>query len=375
MKESKIRLGIICGGRSTEHEVSACSARNVYDAVDKSKYDVSLIRVEKFGGWTLLHSVTELQAAPGVEGPKLPPPALQGPITPESEMLQTIASSAVDQRLDVVFPLIHGAFGEDGCLQGLLRLLNVPFVGTGVLGSAIGMDKDVMKRLLNHAGIQTARFRVVTRQTVEGISFSELQHELGECLFIKPANTGSSVGISKVKNSEHFAQALSEAFRFDEKVLVEEAIGGRELECGVIGNEEPEASVVGEVIVHDEFYSYEAKYVDENGAALDIPAQLSAELSERVRALSIAAFKVLNCSGMARVDFFLADDGRLLVNEINTIPGFTNISMFPLLWEASGLGYSDLIDRLIMLALRRHSALSRLSYEIQRDAPAVELPE
>ena len=355
--------------------MSACSARNVYDAIDKSKYEVSLIRVEKFGGWTLLRSVAELQAAPGIEGAKTSFAAVQDPTTPESEMLQTIASSAVDRRLDVVFPLIHGAFGEDGCLQGLLRLLNVPFVGAGVLGSAIGMDKDVMKRLLNHAGIQTARFHVVTRQTVERIPFSELQHELGECLFIKPANTGSSVGISKVKNAEQFAQSLSEAFRFDEKVLVEEAIRGRELECGVIGNEEPEASVVGEVIVHDEFYSYDAKYVDENGAALDIPAQLSAELSQKVRALSIAAFKVLNCSGMARVDFFLADDGRLLVNEINTIPGFTNISMFPLLWEASGLTYSDLIDRLIMLALRRHSALSRLSYEIRRDAPAVKLPE
>ena len=275
----------------------------------------------------------------------------------------------------MVFPLIHGTFGEDGCLQGLLRLLNVPFVGAGVLGSAIGMDKDVMKRLLNHAGIQTARFRVVTRQTAGKISFNELQDELAECLFIKPANTGSSVGISKVRNAEQFARSLSEAFRFDEKVLIEEAIRGRELECGVIGDEDPEASVVGEVIVHGEFYSYEAKYVDENGAALDIPAKVSAELSERVRALSIAAFKVLNCAGMARVDFFLADDGRLLVNEINTIPGFTNISMFPLLWEASGLTYSDLIDRLVMLALQRHSALSRLSYEIQRDAPTAELPE
>ena len=355
--------------------MSACSARNVYDALDKSKYDVSLIRVEKFGGWTLLQSVAELQAAPGIEELKTSSPTLQSSITPESEMLQTIASSAVDRGLDVVFPLIHGTFGEDGCLQGLLRLLNVPFVGAGVLGSAIGMDKDVMKRLLNHAGIQTARFRVVTRQTAGKISFNELQDELGECLFIKPANTGSSVGVSKVRNAEQLARSLSEAFRFDEKVLIEETIRGRELECGVIGDEDPEASVVGEVIVHGEFYSYEAKYVDENGAALDIPAKVSAELSERVRALSIAAFKVLNCSGMARVDFFLADDGRLLVNEINTIPGFTNISMFPLLWEASGLTYPDLIDRLVMLALRRHSALSRLSYEIQSDATAVELPE
>ena len=375
MKESKIRLAIICGGRSTEHEVSACSARNVYDAVDKSKYDISLIRVEKFGGWKLLHSAAELKETPGVQEPETSLPAVQSSVSRESEMLQTIASSAVERGLDVVFPLIHGAFGEDGCLQGLLRLLNIPFVGASVLGSAIGMDKDVMKRLLNHAGIQTARFHVVTRQTARRISFSELQDELGECLFIKPANTGSSVGISKVMNAEQFARSLTEAFRFDEKVLVEEAIIGRELECGVIGNEEPQASVVGEVIVHGEFYSYEAKYVDENGAALEIPAPLSAEVSERVRALSIAAFKVLNCVGMARVDFFLADDRRLLVNEINTIPGFTNISMFPLLWEATGVGYSDLIDRLITLALERHATLNELSYEIQTDAPTVEMPE
>jgi D-alanine-D-alanine ligase len=373
MQDAKIRLAIICGGRSTEHEVSVCSARNVYDAVNKSKYDISLIRIEKSGGWTLLGSVTELTAAPGFEERLLPAP--QRSIVAEPEMLQTIASSAIDRGFDVVFPLVHGTFGEDGSLQGLLRLLNVPFVGASVLGSAIGMDKDVMKRLLNHAGIPTAKFRVLSRHNFQKASFDGLQEELGTTLFIKPANAGSSVGISKATNADQFARAVQEAFRFDEKVLVEEAIRGRELECGVIGNEKPEASVVGEVIAHDEFYSYQAKYVDENGATLNIPAAIPAEVSEKLRELAVAAFEVLDCAGMARVDFFLADDGRLLVNEINTIPGFTNISMFPLLWEASGVSYSDVVDRLVTLALSRHAALDKLSYDVQQIARIPQAPK
>jgi len=239
-------------------------------------------------------------------------------------------------------------------------------VGTGVLGSAISMDKDVMKRLLNHAGIPTAKFRVITSQNARKASFAALEQELGSRFFVKPANAGSSVGVSKVTNATEFAQAMRETFRFDEKVLVEEGIRGRELECGVLGNEEPEASVVGEVIVRDEFYSYEAKYLNENGAILDIPALLPAEISETVRRLAVVAFKVLNCTGMARADFFLTDDGRVLLNEINTVPGFANISMFPLLWKSSGASYSDLIDRLVTLALQRQMALNELTYDVQQ---------
>jgi D-alanine-D-alanine ligase len=375
MKKAKIRLAIICGGRSTEHEVSVCSARNVYDAVDKSKYDISLIRVEKSGVWTLLRSAAELKAAPGFERFDTSLPAFQQSVVSESQMLQTIASSSLEQGVDVMFPLIHGAFGEDGCLQGFLRLLNVPFVGTGVLGSAIGMDKDVMKRLLNHASIPTAKFRVITNLNAQKTSFAALEQELGSPFFVKPANAGSSVGVSRVTNATEFAQALREAFRFDEKVLVEEGIRGRELECGVLGNEEPEASMVGEVIVRDEFYSYDAKYVNENGAILDIPALLPGEISETVRHLAVVAFKVLNCAGMARADFFLTEDGRVLLNEINTVPGFTNISMFPLLWEASGVSYSDLIDRLVALALQRQAALNELNYDVQQNASAPKLSE
>jgi D-alanine-D-alanine ligase len=375
MKKAKIRLAIICGGRSTEHEVSVCSARNVYDAADKSKYDISLIRVEKSGLWTLLRSAAELQAAPGFERFDASLPSLQQAVVSESRMLQTIASSSLHQGVDVVFPLIHGAFGEDGCLQGLLRLLNVPFVGADVLGSAIGMDKDVMKRLLNHAGIPTAKFRVVTSLNASNASFTAIEQDFDLPFFVKPANAGSSVGVSKVANAAEFAHALREAFRFDRKVLVEEGIRGRELECGVLGNENPEASVVGEVIVRDEFYSYEAKYVNENGAILEIPAALSSEISETVRRTAVAAFKVLNCAGMARADFFLAGDGRVLLNEINTVPGFTNISMFPLLWEATGVSYTELIDRLITLAVERHATLDLLNYDFQRTAPASEVSE
>jgi D-alanine-D-alanine ligase len=297
------------------------------------------------------------------------------PALSQSEMLRTIAASSLDQGVDMMFPLIHGAFGEDGCLQGLLRLLNVPFVGAGVRGSAVGMDKDVMKRLLNHAGIPTVKFRVITIKNTRETSFAALELELGSPFFVKPANAGSSVGVSKVTNTAEFAEALREAFRYDEKLLIEEGIHGREVECGVLGNEEPEASVVGEVVVRDEFYSYEAKYVNENGAILDIPALVPLEISEKVRELAIAAFKVLECAGMARVDFFLTDDGRVLLNEINTVPGFTNISMFPLLWEASGVSYSELIDRLIALALQRHAALDELTYDVQQTAQVRDLPE
>lgn len=368
MKKSKIRLAIICGGRSTEHEVSVCSARNVYDAVDKSKYDITLVRVEKSGAWTLLNSVNELQAAPGYERFDAVLPVVQPPALSESEMLRTIAASSLDEGVDVMFPLIHGTFGEDGCLQGLLRLLNVPFVGAGVLGSAVGMDKDVMKRLLNHAGIPTVKFRVITRKSARETGFAVLEQELGLPFFVKPANAGSSVGVSKVASAAEFGEALRAAFRYDEKLLIEEGIHGRELECGVLGNDEPAASVVGEVVVRDEFYSYEAKYVNENGAILEIPALLSLEISEIVRELAVKAFKVLDCAGMARVDFFLADDGRVLLNEINTVPGFTNISMFPLLWEASGLSYSELVDRLIEFAIQRHVTLNELTYDAQQTA-------
>jgi D-alanine-D-alanine ligase len=254
--------------------------------------------------------------------------------------------------LDVVFPILHGPFGEDGTVQGLLKLADIPFVGADVLGSAIGMDKDVMKRLLRDAGIKIGNF--FTLKDHEQIpAFASVEVVLGRPFFVKPSNMGSSVGISKVHEEGEYAAALKYAFQYDHKIIIEEYIRGREIECSVLGNEEPIASEAGEVIPSHEFYSYDAKYLDENGAALEIPARLGTQTKKRIKELAIKTFQVLCCEGLARVDFFLKDNDEVFVNEINTIPGFTKISMYPKLWEASGISYSDLITRLIELAVSR----------------------
>jgi len=258
-------------------------------------------------------------------------------------------------KLDVVFPILHGPFGEDGTIQGLLKLADVPFVGAGVLGSAVGMDKDVMKRLLRDAGIPIGKF--LTFRSHEPLpAFAETKAALGCPVFVKPANMGSSVGISKAHDESEFSAAVREAFQYDVKIVIEEYIKGREIECAVLGNENPIASVPGEVIPTHEFYSYEAKYLDENGAALEIPAKLDAAAQKRIQELSVKAFQTLCCEGLARIDFFLKENGEILLNEINTMPGFTKISMYPKLWEASGsagIGYTELISRLIELAIEK----------------------
>jgi D-alanine-D-alanine ligase len=260
-------------------------------------------------------------------------------------------------QLDVVFPVLHGPYGEDGSVQGLCRLANMPCVGAGVLGSAVGMDKDVMKRLLRDAGIPIARFVTLPRG-MRAPDFPALKEELGTPLFVKPANLGSSVGISRVESDEEYRAALASAFEYDTKVVVEECIVGREIECAVLGNEDPQASIPGEIVAGGghTFYDYEAKYIDEKGAELRIPAPLDSRITEKVQSLARRAFTVLCCEGMARVDMFVKEGGEVLVNEINTIPGFTRISMYPKLWEASGISYSQLVDRLITLAIERHAA-------------------
>lgn len=258
--------------------------------------------------------------------------------------------------IDVVFPVLHGPFGEDGTVQGMLRLLDVPFVGCGVLSSAVAMDKDVTKRLLRDAGIPIAKFRVVDRSSRGEVDFQDVKDHLGLPVFVKPANLGSSVAINKVEDEKAFLRALEEAFTYDNKVLIEEYVKGREIECSVLGNRNPVASVPGEIIPHHEFYSYEAKYVDNQGAALEIPAKLGEPIVTEIQHLAIRTFQVLLGEGMARVDFFLRDDTEIIVNEINTLPGFTQISMYPKLWEASGISCTELIDRLIQLALERSEA-------------------
>lgn len=353
----KTRVGIIFGGRSAEHEVSLQSAKNILDALDKQRFDVSLIGIDKQGLWHLCDPAGFLHHA---DDPKRIALDTSGPllsVQPGAERGQLLAAdgSPVPQ-LDVVFPIVHGTLGEDGSLQGLLRTLNLPFAGPGVLGSAAAMDKDVAKRLLRDAGLPVAPFACFSRAGAANADYDALVAQLGTPLFVKPANQGSSVGVSKVRNAAEFNTAMALALSFDHKVLVESAIVGREIECAVLGNEQPEASVCGEVVVHDDFYGYDTKYISASGAETVIPADISAEAQQRIRDIAVRAYQALECAGMARVDVFLAADGEVVINEINTLPGFTRISMYPKLWGASGLGYTALITRLVELALQRHAA-------------------
>jgi D-alanine-D-alanine ligase len=355
----RLRVGVVFGGRSAEHEVSVASARNVLEAMDPDRYEPVPIGIDREGRWhlddarRLLESAGRLPALSDGSGGA--PGAGEVALVPHgrSNALVDLDTHRDLGTLDVIFPVLHGPYGEDGSLQGLCRLAGIPCVGAGVLGSAVGMDKDVMKRLLRDAGIPTARFVVVER-AMPAPSFDEAAASLGVPLFVKPANLGSSVGVSKARTAGEYAEALHLAFRYDTKAIVEEFVQGRELECSVLGNDDPIASVPGEVLPSHEFYDYEAKYLDEHGAVLEIPARLPPAVVDAVRALAVGAFRVLCCSGMARVDLFLRSDGALLVNEINTIPGFTRISMYPKLWEASGVTYRELVDRLIRLAIERH---------------------
>ncbi|MBI2988764.1 MAG: D-alanine--D-alanine ligase [Deltaproteobacteria bacterium] len=352
----KLRVAILCGGKSAEHEISLQSAKNIVEAIDEKKYEAILVGISKKGEWTVVETPTKGWPKSIQKASRSLALALgrkTGPLVGPS------GREAVGP-VDVVFPVLHGPFGEDGTVQGLLKLANVPFVGAGVLGSAVGMDKDVMKRLLRDARIRTASFVVLDRSSSAEEDFETLRQHLGLPFFVKPANLGSSVGISKVKAKGQFKAALQEAFRYDSKVLVEEHIQGREIECSVLGNDHPIASVPGEIITRHEFYSYEAKYQDERGAILEIPARLPTEITKEIQEISIKTFKALCCEGMARVDFFLRDNGEAIVNELNTIPGFTKISMYPKLWEASGISYTELIDRLIQLALERSKREKKL---------------
>ena len=346
----KIRVGIVFGGRSLEHEVSLISAKNVIDALDKDKYELSLISIDKNGIWHTRDPLNYLMHAEDLK---------QVCLTGDQKEVAIFQLSSVD----VVFPILHGTYGEDGTVQGLLKLAGIPFVGSDVLASAACMDKDVTKRLLKEAGLPIGKFISMRSYEKKKHSFADIQKELGLPFFVKPANAGSSVGITKVKKEEEFTEALEEAFLYDKKIIIEEFTKGREIECAVLGNEEPSASLPGEIIPTHEFYSYEAKYLDSEGAALQFPANLPDDVAWQVQALSIRAFLALGCEGMARVDFFLGEEGGLFINEINTIPGFTEISMYPKLWQVSGLPYIDLLDRLISLAIDRKERENHLKSE------------
>ena len=354
----RLRVGVIFGGRSGEHEVSLASAASIFKHLDRTKYDAVPIRIEKSGQWTLGAEVPELLSAADVIRQKQTG-ALQ-PVDPST----AVARGAVD----VVFPVLHGPYGEDGTVQGLLELVNVAYVGAGVLGSAVGMDKAVMKTLFAARGLPIVPHLVVLRKDwsrdPDRVAACA-DHELRYPVFVKPANLGSSVGISKVTSRDQLAPAVEVALQYDRKAVVEAAVPkAREIECAVLGNNDPVASVPGEIVPSREFYDYEAKYLDEGSRAI-IPAPLTDPQTSEIQRLSLEAFRAVEGSGMARVDCLMTrDTGELFLNEVNTIPGFTTISMYPKLWEASGFPYPALLDRLITLAVERHAEKQQLGTNI-----------
>lgn len=353
MNNKKINVGILFGGKSSEHEVSLQSAKNVFEAMDKKKYSPVLIGIDKSGKWFLMEDAEFFQNS-DLKLVKLSEAGEEAALIPESKgKIFNIARNEYGPQADVIFPILHGAFGEDGTVQGLLKLADVPFVGAGVLGSAVGMDKEAMKCLLRDAGIPIGKFISVNAdEPLPDYEF--VIGKVGTPCFIKPANAGSSVGVGKAASESEYLCAAEEAFRYDNKILIEEFIGGREIECAVLGNNNPVASVPGEVKTSHEFYSYDAKYIDEKGADIIIPAKISPETAAKIQELAIKTFQALFCEGLGRVDSFLKSNGEIIVNEINTIPGFTKISMYPKLWEASGISYAELIDKLIGFAMERH---------------------
>lgn len=363
---AKQRVGIVFGGKSAEHEVSLQSAKNIVDAINKNRFDIVLLGIDKQGQWHVNDASQYLLNADDPAHIALNPSDVSVATVPgvaQGQLIDAGNASALAQ-IDVIFPIVHGTLGEDGSLQGMLRMANLPFVGSDVLGSAACMDKDVTKRLLRDAGLNVAPFVTLTRANRDKHSFAQIAGQLGLPLFVKPANQGSSVGVSKVTCEAQFAEAVDLAFEFDRKVVVEQGIQGREIECAVLGNDFPEASTCGEVVLNSDFYSYDTKYIDDVGAQVVVPAALDPDVNDKIRAIAIEAYKALGCEGMARVDVFLTPDNEVVINEINTLPGFTNISMYPKLWQASGLSYPALITRLIELALERHAANSALKNSV-----------
>ena len=353
----KKRLAILFGGRSAEHEVSVDSANNIYKAIDKAKYEVVIIGIDHKGEW-YLYNKKDLNNL--IDPDKKEDYFEKLAVIPgkNDSQFYNLEKNKYEKKVDVIFPVLHGPYGEDGTIQGLIKNIDTPFVGAGVLASAIAMDKAVMKRLLYEEGINTADYQIIKGK--KNIEVDKIIKKLGLPLFVKPANLGSSVGVKKVSKKEELINAIDYALKFDNKVIVEEFINGREIECSVLGNEKTDASLPGEIIPQDDFYSYEAKYINEKGAVLSFPAELSDELTKKIKEISLKVYKSLLTEGMARVDCFLKEDGEIIVNEINTIPGFTKISMYPKLWEISGLSYSDLINHLIELAFARYEKESKL---------------
>jgi D-alanine-D-alanine ligase len=366
MSSRRLRVGVIFGGRSGEHEVSVMSARGILKALDPSRYEPVPIGIDREGRWQLIESRALLEAPAAAAAQAVGEGALVHAPSTGAALVHAGASDLRGQfGVDVFFPIVHGTQGEDGALQGLLEMAGAPYVGCGVLGSAIGMDKDVSKRLLRDAGLPVVDFIVARAGHSNDAAFgARVEAELGYPCFVKPANLGSSVGVVKVKAAAELPAALEQAFRYDRKLVIERGIDAREIETAVLGLSEPQVSVPGEIVPRHEFYSYEAKYLDPEGAELIVPARLDPSQTCEVQDLSLRAFEALELEGLARVDFFLEKGtGRWFVNEVNTLPGFTEVSMYARMWQHSGLSYRDLVSRLLELALERFQARRALETE------------
>ncbi len=350
---SKISLALVFGGKSTEHEISKLSAESVYREIDKSKYDISLIYIDIQGAWFLVDDLS-LNNKQSV----LLSPANQG------ANLVELQSGQVITKLDVAFPVLHGLFGEDGTIQGYFKMANLAFVGCGVMASSACMDKDMTKRILRDAGIGITPYAVATADNKP--AYSDLAKELSTTLFLKPANLGSSVGVYKVTNEAEYNEKLEEAFRFDFKILIEKFIPNKEVECAVLGNENPKASIPGEVTMNTDFFDFESKYVDKDSSGFVIPANEASQILEEIRRQAIKVFIAMGCEGYARIDFFLTKNKEIYLNEVNTIPGFTSVSMYPKMWDATGIPYAELLDLLIEFGLDRYRKEQALNLSAQK---------
>ena len=358
---TRIRLAVLFGGRSAEHEVSIQSARNVVNALDLGKYEVIPIGIDRTGRWYRdADARTMLEREASAVGVNTDAREVVFGANGEAQELIDRHTQRSLGRIDLVFPVLHGPYGEDGSVQGLAKLANVPCVGSGIIGSAVSMDKDIMKRLLRDAGIPIVDFAVFRRREDAHHEYESLVRRLGQALFVKPANLGSSVGVSRTSDRPSYDAAVELAFQFDRKIIVEREIRGRELEVSVLGNDVPVASLPGEIVPHGGFYSYESKYIHDDGAGLIAPANVSPTTAESLTRMAVRSFQSLEIRGMARVDFLTGADGTSYVNEVNTIPGFTAISMYPKLWEVSGIPYGELVERLISLAQDEFEHLQQL---------------
>ena len=363
-KNKKRRIGLSYGGNAYKHDVSKRSAHNSYDAMNKDRYDVSLFLMTK-DGYFLDHEassrVFDGEPEDEVAKQELSKLDTRNPLAPILNL-----GEAAD--IDVLFPIIHGNLGEDGTIQGLLRLLHKPYVGTGILGSAMSFDKDITKKIVKLAGVPTTRYEVVTPLTAEQFSYQSLSDKLGRTLFIKPANQGSSVGIHKVENEAEYSEGLRDAFRYDNKVLIEEAIEGpEELEISILGNDHPIASKIGAIKVpaSDAFYTYDNKFVDASQVQFDVPVDISDELAQKITEMGLTTYRALGLKGMARIDYLVSKDDQPYMSEVNTLPGFTNISLYPQLFAASGISYSELIDRLVQLAIDEFERQTKILYDFK----------